>query len=239
MARTARQKSESNIYHVMLRGINKQQIFNDNEDCQKFLQVLYKCKEISKFNLYAYCLMGNHIHLLIQETDEPLSLIMKRITTRFVYWYNTKYNRIGHLFQDRYKSEPVDNDEYFFTVIRYIHQNPIKAGICKNISLYRYSSYNNYFNDFSLIDYNFVLDIMSKEEFVKFNNEYSDNGCLDIETKIPVRVTDEQAERIFAQISMCKNSDEFKKLKTSEKEYLYAVFRKNGLSIRQISRLTG
>lgn len=126
MPRQARKKSESGIYHIMLRGINKQQIFEDDEDCQKYLQILKECKAVSEFKLFAYCLMGNHIHLLIQLGKEPIDLIFKRIGSRYVYWYNLKYRRTGHLFQDRYKSEPVEADSYFLTVVRYIHQNPPK-----------------------------------------------------------------------------------------------------------------
>ena len=144
MSRQARKPSESGIYHVMLRGINKQQIFIDEEDYEKFLWVLKDTKEISEYKLYAYCLMDNHIHLLIKVEKEPLHIIFKRIGNRFVYWYNAKYQRIGHLFQDRYKSEAVENEEYFLTVLRYIHQNPLKAGICENVSDYKYSSYNEY-----------------------------------------------------------------------------------------------
>lgn len=97
----------------MLRGINQQQIFEDNEDFEKLLQVLKDCKAISEYKIFAYCLMGNHVHLVIKEGKEPIEQIMKRIATRFVYWYNVKYQRVGHLFQDRFKSEPVENNEYF------------------------------------------------------------------------------------------------------------------------------
>ena len=139
MPRQARKKSESGIYHVMLRGINQQQIFEDSEDCDKFIQILQECKAVSGFKLFAYCLMGNHIHLLIKPEKEPLEQVFKRIGGRYVYWYNVKYQRVGHLFQDRFKSEPVEDDSYFLTVIRYIHQNPVKAGLCKNIKDYKYS----------------------------------------------------------------------------------------------------
>ena len=136
MPRQARKKSESGIYHVMLRGINQQQIFEEPEDFEKFLQILKDCKAISGYKLFAYCLMGNHIHLLIKPEEESLEQAFKRIGGRFVYWYNVKYQRIGHLFQDRFRSEPVETDEYFMTVLRYIHQNPIKAGLCKVIDAY-------------------------------------------------------------------------------------------------------
>ena len=119
-----RKISQSGIYHVMLRGINQQQIFESSEDYEKFIQMIEICKTISKFKIFAYCLMGNHIHLLIKQESEPLEQIFKRMGGRFVYWYNTKYQRSGHLFQDRFKSEPVEDDRYFLTVLRYIHQNP-------------------------------------------------------------------------------------------------------------------
>ena len=160
MPRQARRKSESGIYHIMLRGINQQQIFEDREDYEKFLQILKDCKAVSEYKLFAYCLMGNHIHLLIQEDKEPIEQVIKRLATRFVYWYNIKYQRVGHLFQDRFKSEPVEDDAYFMTVIRYIHQNPVKAGLCKNVREYEYSSYKNFFDKSNLIDKNFVLGII-------------------------------------------------------------------------------
>ena len=79
----------------MLRGINGQQFFADSEDYEKLLEILKDCKAISEFEIFAYCLMGNHIHLLLKEVKEPIDQIMKRIATRFVYWYDIKYQRVG------------------------------------------------------------------------------------------------------------------------------------------------
>ncbi len=107
-------------------------MFEDDEDYIKYLDVLRECKEISGYKLYGYCLMGNHLHLLLKTGKEDLEQIFKRIGARYVYWYNFKYGRSGHLFQDRYKSEPVETDSYIVTVLRYIHQNPVKAGICSD-----------------------------------------------------------------------------------------------------------
>jgi len=86
----------------MQRGINQQQIFEDEEDYVKYLEVLETCKTVAGFELYGYCLMGNHIHLLLKTQKEDLGLIFKRIGARYVFWYNWKYRRSGHLFQDRY-----------------------------------------------------------------------------------------------------------------------------------------
>jgi len=126
--RTARTKSKSKIYHIMIRGINQQNIFSGDEDYEKFIAIFSKYHKKSEYEIYAYCLMGNHAHLLIKEGKEALSHAMKRIGTSYVSWYNWQYNRKGHLFQDRYKSEPVEDDVYFLTVLRYIHQNPSKDG---------------------------------------------------------------------------------------------------------------
>lgn len=239
MPRQARKKSRTGIYHIMLRGINRQQIFEDSEDYNKFLQILEECKAISEFEIFAYCLMSNHIHLLLKEDKEPIEQIMKRITTRFVYWYNIKYQRVGHLFQDRFKSESVENDEYFLTVIRYIHQNPVKAGICKKLQDYTFSSYNEFFKNQTFIDCDFVLDMIEKNDFIKFNNEKAFEQCLDIEEKTPIRVTDEQAKKIIIKYSKCKSISEFEILPTDLKEKYIKKFHANGISIRQISRLCG
>ena len=223
----------------MLRGINGQQIFADSEDYEKFLEILKDCKAISEFEIFAYCLMGNHIHLLLKEVKEPIDQIMKRIATRFVYWYNIKYQRVGHLFQDRFKSEPVENDEYFLTVIRYIHQNPVKAGICKKPQDYTFSSYNEFFKKQTFVDCGFVFGMIKKDDFIKFNNENAFEQCLDIEEKPTIRVTDEQAKKIIIKYSKCKSISEFEILPTDLKEKYIKNFHAKGISIRQISRLCG
>ena len=113
------------------------------------MQTLAECKKISGYQLYGYCLMGNHVHLLIKEEKEGIEQIFRRVGARFVYWYNLKYELCGHLFQDRYKSEAVENDEYLLTVLRYIHHNPIKAGLSKGLEEYRWSSYNEYWKSWN------------------------------------------------------------------------------------------
>ena len=131
MPRTARKKSHSQIYHVMLRGINKQQIFFDKEDNEYFIGLLKRYRDSCGYQLHAYCLMGNHVHLLLQEGENKTTgEIIRHIGSAYVYWYNLKYERTGHLFQDRFKSEPVESESYLLTVFRYILMNPVKAGIC-------------------------------------------------------------------------------------------------------------
>ena len=238
MPRQARRKSESGIYHIMLRGINKQVIFEDEEDNFKFLETLKKYKAISGYKIFAYCLMSNHVHLLLKVEKEDIDLFIKRIASSYVYWYNWKYKRNGHLFQDRFKSEPVENDSYFLTVVRYIHQNPLKAGVCKSIDGYNFSSYNEYVKKADLVDTDFCLGIIDKEQFLDFNNEYNEDVCLEIE-KDNFRLTDDEAREIIFKISKCRTITQFQNLNIDKRDKCLKLLRVNGLSIRQISRLTG
>lgn len=243
MPRIARKKSKSGIYHVMLRGINKQLIFEEEEDCEKYLQVLELCQEKGTFKLKAYCLMGNHLHLLIQEENESLEQIFKRIGVRYVYWYNIKYNRTGHLFQDRFKSEPVDDDSYFLTVLRYIHQNPMKAGMCEEGLQYKWSSYQDYLYGTGITYTAFGLSLFhensekAKELFVSYMQEETTN-CLDfgLESK---RITDKEAQDILKEVCGVHSVAEFQAMDKIKRDGNIALLKRNGLSIRQISRLTG
>ncbi len=239
MPRAAREKSQSETYHIMLRGINQQQIFEDEEDYQKFIEIIENYQAICEYKVFAYCLMGNHIHLLMEFKKEPIEQVFKRIGSKYVYWYNVKYQRKGHLFQDRFKSEPVDDDPYFLTVIRYIHQNPVKAGLCKKVDEYKYSSYKEYIDGAKIIDTDYVFSVLPKNAFIEYNKQPSSLKCLDVEERAIKRVTDEEARKIIKKYSKCENITEFQALPITKRDKFLKKFKEKGLSIRQISRLTG
>lgn len=122
----------------MMCGINHQNIFEEHEDYYQFLNTLDMMAQSYEpdgtplgrnYILYAYCLMSNHIHLLIREREDTIGMDIKRIASSYVYYYNHKYSRDGHLFRERFKSEMVNDMAYFLTLLRYIHQNPVKAGM--------------------------------------------------------------------------------------------------------------
>jgi len=236
MPRTARKKSKTGIYHIILRGINRQTIFVDDEDNEKFLQTLIDCKEISGFELYGYCLMGNHAHILLKEKEENLEQIFKRIGSRYVYWYNWKYNRCGHLFQDRFKSEPVEDDGYFVAVLRYIHQNPLNAGMSTSIDNYRWSSYKAYIEKTRTIDYEFALGIINEKNYISFMSEEGKEKCLEIGNK---RLQDiELMELIEAKYNV-KAIMIQSEPRTKIEQILREVLKIDGVSTRQLSRVTG
>ncbi len=238
MPRSARKQSESNIYHVMLRGTDRMNIFDGSEDYRKMLRLLKEYQRVCGFSLYAYCLLSNHMHLLLRPGDEPLEKIFRRLGASYVYWFNTKYERSGHLFQDRYKSEPVKDDEHFLTVIRFIHMNPVKAGECQRPADYPYSSFSDYFTN-ELIDSEPVLEQMDREAFLHFHAEQNDDVCMDLEESRPVRMTDEKALKKMRKISGCENAAEFQKLPVETRNAALSRMLKKGVSIRQASRITG
>jgi len=243
MPRSARKKSGSGIYHVILRGINKQRIFEDDQDNRKFLEKLKTYQEISRYEVYAYCLMSNHIHLLMVEGNEALGTVFRRIGASYVYWYNWKYNRTGHLFQDRYKSEAVETDEYFLTVMRYIHQNPTKAGITKGIEAYPWSSYREYIQKPVLCNIKYAIDIFSKDSkealkmWVKFNQEKTNDQCLEYDDGN--RLNDLEAAELIKKIAKVKNPGEIQTFEKQKRDVVIKKLKEKGLSIRQIERLTG
>lgn len=239
MPRTARRKSESGIYHIMHRGINKQNIFEDRQDYIKMLELIKGCEEKGGAEIYAYCLMSNHIHLLIKEGKEPIETTIKRLAGGYAYWFNTKYSRSGHLFQDRYRSEPVEDDEYFLTVLRYIHFNPVKAGLCSKPESYQYSSYSEYLNGGGIINGELVKGMLPGKEFEKFHKKENDDSGVELIEKERSRISDEKAARIMRNLTKFQSAEEFQSIEQKKKNALIAKLKDNGLSIRQISRLTG
>ena len=240
MPRRARLQSHSGIYHVMLRGINRQIIFEDDGDKHYFMTVLKTCKELSGFKLYAFCLMSNHVHLLLKTGDEPLEQIFKRIGSRYVGWYNRKYRREGHLFQDRFRSENVETDPSFMTVLRYILQNPMKAGMEARPGSYRWSSYPAYAKGTgSVTDTRYALDLFgSHDTLIRFLNETNEDVVMDVDAW-EWRLTDEQALDIMCQVSGCSCVSAFQQLELPVKKAFAREMYLNRMTIRQISRLTG
>jgi REP element-mobilizing transposase RayT len=129
MPRTSRQKSEAGIYHVMLRGIDRSQLFYDSEDRGAFLERLVRYKKECCFLLFAYCLMGNHVHLLIKEEELDLSGVIKRLANSYASYFNNKYERSGYVFEGRFKSEAISSEEQLLATLRYILKNPLKVGL--------------------------------------------------------------------------------------------------------------
>lgn len=189
MARLQRKYSNTGYYHVMLRGNERKKIFRDSQDRLKFISILEKKQSETDLSFYAYCLMDNHIHLILRENNNEISLIMKGIATSYAMYFNIKYGRVGHVFQDRFKSEAVEDERYLMAVIRYVHFNPIKACMVERPENYRWSSYQWYMKpeaeEAKFMDIKYILGIISEnqevaiKEFERFFMEKNDDVFLD------------------------------------------------------------
>ncbi len=252
MPRKGREVSSTGIYHVMLRGFNRQDIFDDADDYREFIKILSAVQEhvddgqdsrITTCHIYAYCLMPNHVHLLVCEKHWRLGDIMKSIASSYVFYYNKKYGRIGHLFQDRFKSEPCNTPEYFITLYRYIHQNPVKAGLVQSAQDYEYSSWPN---DYLLLGSQHVcytqaaLRRYGLKELAAWVDMPlpEETGCMDLnERKI---VSDETVRSYLLAISGTKNVTEFQLLdKQRKKDIVSEVMSELNVGPRQASRVSG
>ena len=132
------------IYHVMSRGNRKKNIFEDVEDYVRFLDIVQDAQEMYGFTVHAICLMTNHFHIEIETADVALSRIMQRIKSLYAEDFNYRHHYSGHLFEGRYNACLILNDRYFLEVSRYIHLNPVKAGMVREPAAYEYSSYGAY-----------------------------------------------------------------------------------------------
>ncbi|GAA0469446.1 transposase [Alkalibacillus silvisoli] len=249
MPRKARVKSKTGIYHIMWRGTGGQDIFHDDGDRLKYLDTVLKYKKRADMSVYAWCLMSNHVHLLLQEGNEDISITMKRVGVSFASYYNWKYSIKGHLFQDRFKSENVENNQYLRAVVRYIHQNPLKAGIVDQVEAWNWSSCRGYYGKtvypLGLLDAEFVLGMFSSDKEMKrkafkvFNEKRNLDKCLD-ESIYKPRLSDEEARAEIRKILGEVEIPQIKGLPRMERnDLLKKVKRINGVSQRQAARILG
>ena len=142
MPRLPRSYIKTSFFHVITQGINKSYIFEKAEDIKYYIKIMYHLTKEQKIKIIGYCIMNNHAHMLIEtEEIEELSKYMQRLNTKYGKYYNKKYNRVGYVFRDRYRAEGIYTEEYLYNCLKYIYNNPVKAGICKKAEDYPYSNY--------------------------------------------------------------------------------------------------
>ena len=233
MPRMARKISCSGFYHVMIRGVNKQIIFNNDNDRKNFLHLLTYYKAKLNCIIHAYCLMDNHVHLLIEDNEGNLAELMKNITSVYAGEFNKKYKRVGHLFQDRYRSECVEDDNYLLRLVRYIHRNPEKAGIC-NTEEYKWSSYSEYIYGEKIIKKDFILKIYDEDinsAIKKFKKYMQDkNSDLLDAAYIKRELTDEMLRELVQHEVKIDSIEEIRKM---DKQSIKDIIKKLK-SIREI-----
>lgn len=246
MPRISRQISSTKVYHIIFRGIDKQDIFLSEKDYNKFLEILKETKKQYEYCIYSYCLMNNHVHMIIYDKYDNLPKIMQSIAIRYSIYFNKKYNRVGHLFQNRYLSKKIEEREYLKAACRYIHQNPQKARIEKTEN-YRWSSYQEYVGKKSIINTNMLLSLFdknedeAKKEFIKFHNMQSNTEILDlIEYEMKDKITDEEVIKYIYEVVKIDNVHEILEFNVEKRNQIISKIKENKkITSAQISRVLG
>lgn len=185
MPSRGRRESTTGFYHIIVKGINKEQIFAQNREKSYFRKIILKHLGKYEVEFYCYCIMSNHAHFIIRAELHCLSSFMAIILAEYAMYYNYKHERNGHVFQNRFKSECIESERYLLNCIRYIHMNPVKANIVKHPQNYKYSSMNEYimknpcvlnFNAISLKERCFN----KTESFLRFHGEICENMIMDV-----------------------------------------------------------
>ena len=180
MSRVPKNNINTPFLHIMIQGNNKSFIFENTKDKEKYLNILHETKEEIPTTILAYCIMGNHVHLLFYDVNiDNIIKFMHKTNLLYAKYYNYNYDRVGYVFRDRYKTQPIMSEKHLITCIDYIHQNPVKAGICLDASEYLYSSFNkNIFAKTSKIELDIKKYIESLKQLYK-NEKYNDFVLLE------------------------------------------------------------
>lgn len=185
MPRTARRVSPTGYYHIMMRGNNREKIFRNRDDKWFYLNFLRQLARDQPVEIAAYCIMNNHVHLLAKGELEALGSVVKRLNQVYAMRYNQKYTRVGHVFQDRYKSQLITDEGYLLRCLRYIHNNPVKAQMVQKAEAYRFSSFHEYTKDTEVIHQNQKSMILghfnhNQKSFRKYHGEVDYDAYLDM-----------------------------------------------------------
>lgn len=213
---------EAGHYHIINRGVERRNIYLEPEDYEFFLDLLLKLSKDYEVGIHAFCLMTNHYHLLLETKKTNLSKALQYINDKYAKYFNKKYTRSGHLWQGRYKSYPLFDDAHFWIVAKYIERNPLKAGMVKQVDLYKYQSFFQWkykYSYFSLLENSMIFE-MTYDEYADYISSDMDIDAIDIVYKSPklittkegkLRVLKKRLETFFEQGSDINRDDSIKK----------------------------
>ncbi|MFZ7119700.1 MAG: transposase [Eubacteriaceae bacterium] len=243
MARTPRKISETKYYHIMIKGNDDKGIFIDDEDKWIILNIVRKKLKMQALTMYAYCIMETHAHFLIKEDKENISDIMKRINISYASYFNKKYNRVGHVFQDRFKSECIDCEKNLLPVIRYIHNDPTEYIV--NQLNYKWSSYQEYIHkniQTLIVENEKILSLFAEEydeaikKFIQYSNVENNDIFLDVEESIE-NIINKMIERYLYKNNIRLKDLGYKKNIRYRIDLILMIKDKGNLSIRKIAQL--
>lgn len=241
MPRYARVESETKHYHVITRGINKDKIFSGESDKKKLMKFLRLKLDDTAIDCISYCIMDNHLHLALRGEIEDLRSFMKRVNISYAMYYNRKHNRIGPVFQDRFKSENILSESHLMGVLRYIHNNPVVASMVNTPEEYKWSSMKEYITkDSFLIGGKTKETILgafnSKDSFMEFHRKTDEGEYLEIREE-EEKNQDRRIRNIIE--SFFKENGMVEKGQLKDLDNLIILLLESGLSYRKVAKLAG
>lgn len=243
MARSARATLPSDFIHVTTRGLGRRIIFEDDLDKERFLSILSTKLTDSESRVYAWCLMDNHIHLLLRANSADLSKSMQRIGVSYAQYFNGRHGHVGKVFQNRFNAHPIMGETHLLATIRYIHRNPLETGTA--MDRYDWSSYRailgkEHARGAEMTDSKTVLELFGgKNAFIRFHNEKSEADGFERIDGYRRRIDDVEAAEIAIGMFGSAFSDRICSMPKAKRDDALARLKFAGLSIRQIERLTG
>lgn len=245
MPRMARKVSRTKVYHVIFRGNDKQDIFFDVQDYKKMMKEIVKTKEKYQYEIFAYCLMTNHVHLILYDRNDNISKAMQGLIVSYSSYFGKKYEKVGHLVQGRFFSKNVETREYLIQLCKYIHQNPVKAKISK-LNEYRWSSYNEYINNSNLVETRMILNILGKtkqeaiKNFVSIHQKEEEQINDYVEFEIISKLTDIEVKKRVEKVLELNNIREIKNYNVQIRNAKIRKLKEiKGTSKSQIARVLG
>lgn len=246
MPRQSRKQSETEIYHIMIRGINKEYVFKNNTYKRYFKDGIERSEKSGLFEVISWCIMDNHAHLLVKASLMDLSKAVKIMCLKHAAYYNASENRIGPVFGDRYRSEVVENDVYLLQVLRYIFNNPVKARLVKTPKDYPWSNYNSFLHEDSLRKEAKKMSIMALfnhniAAFTDFIRQIDKNEYLETKEDLE-KYRIEAGQDIIQEYFKSKGIVNEKELRINSEwidELVQKMLVGSKLTLRQVAKLTG
>ena len=241
MTHTQRKKSETGFYHVITKGDGGQILFECDDNRLRYLAELESAVNETRVNVHAYCLMSNHVHLVVEDREGDLSTFMKRLNERYAMYYSKHSGRVGHVFQGRFWSEPIESDEYFLAAVRYVHANPEPAGISRACD-YTWSSYNVYANagKSTFVKTETVLGILgSRSAFERFQDHGGRYVKPFPKSTLTKHLSYDELLRVAVDVLGRETLNSLKTMQIVDRKPHLASLSNAGFTDSQIARLTG